>query len=131
MIALEVAEAELNRFADLMDLDFDTSVMDEEDSKEFTSHKERLIKALCAGNLTINDDGEPTYTCKRGDKRSLTFKEPTGAALMAMDKRKHGEQTAKTYAMMAEITGQEPKAFATMKMVDLKVCSSITMLFMG
>lgn len=131
-VALEVAQVELDRFIELMDLDLDTSDLDEEDCKELEKQKKLITSAICNGSLVINDDGEPVFTPRRTtDANPITFHEPTGASLTAMDRRKRGEDIGKAFSVMGDITGQGAKTFAAMKMGDLKVCQAITALFLG
>jgi len=131
-IALEVAEAEFTRFGDLMDLDLDPLDMDEEDKKGFEQQKKRVISSIQNGSLIINENGEPIFTptVKEG-ANPLTFHEPTGASLMAMDHKKRTEDVGKLYATMADMTGSSTGIFSKMKMRDLKVCMAITTLFLG
>jgi hypothetical protein len=68
---------------------------------------------------------------KQGDGDPITFYEPTGASLMAMDRKKKAEDIGKLYATMADMTKQPIKRFAGMKYRDLKVCIAITSLFLG
>ncbi len=131
-VAPEVAELEFDRFVELMDLELDESDMDTEDKGEFGKHKKKMIKAIQDGSLVIGVEGEPEYTPKRGDNHlPITFREPTGACLMAMDSRKEGQNVAKMYATMASMTKQNSKRFSNMKNVDLKVCLSIVTLFLA
>jgi hypothetical protein len=131
-IAKEVAEQEFNRFVECMDLDVEPADMDEDDRKGFDMQKRRIISAIEAGALTINDQGEPTYTPQRTkDAEPITFYEPTGASLMAMDRRKKNEDVGKMYAIMGDITKTHANTFSKMKMADLKVCQAITTLFLG
>lgn len=131
-IAKEVAEQEFDRFVEAMDLDVDPVDMDEEDKKGYHQQRDRVIAAIQAGTLTINDNGEPVFTPQRTkDAEPLTFHEPTGASLMAMDRKKKTEDVGKMYAVMAEITKSHPSTFAKMKMADLKVCQAVTTLFLG
>jgi len=131
-IAREVAEAEFQRFADMMDLDVDTSDMTEEDRQAFEQQRDRLLAAIQAGALVINEEGEPVFTPTRtADAAPITFREPTGASLMAMDKRKKTEDIAKLYAAMADMSGSHPSTFARMKMADLKIAMAITTLFLA
>lgn len=131
-IAKEVAEQEFERFADAMDLDVDTSTMDDDDRKGFEQQKGRIVSAICSGSLVINDNGEPVFTPQRSkDAGPITFQEPDGAALMAMDRKKKSEDIGKLYATMGAMTGTNAKTFSGMKMADLKVCMAITTLFLG
>ena len=132
-IALDVAEQEFDRFTDMMDLDVDVSRMDEEDKKSFESQKRPIIRALQMGSLVINEDGEPVYTPQRagGDVNPITFHEHTGASLMAMDRKKNGENMGKLYSVMGDMTRTNANLFAKMKGGDLKVCQAIVNLYMG
>ncbi len=132
LVAREVAEQDFNRFADSMDLDIDPVDMDAEDKKGFEQQKDRIISAIQSGSLVINDIGEPVFTPKRTkDADAITFYEPTGASLMAMDRKKKTEDVGKLYASMGEITRTHASTFSKMKMSDLKVCIAITTLFLG
>jgi hypothetical protein len=131
-LALEVAEAEFDRFVDCMDLDVDTSGMGEEDRESYGEQRDKIVSAIRGGSLVINDNGEPVFTPQRSkDQEPITFYEPTGASLMAMDRRKKSEDIAKMYAAMADMTKTTAKTFSGMKMGDLKVCLAITTLFLG
>ena len=131
-VALEVAEQEFGRFVELMDLDVDTSEMDAEDKKGFEQQKDRVVSAIQSGALTIGDGGEPTYTPQRSKGVDpITFYEPTGATLMAMDRKKKTEDIGKLYASMGDMTKTHAGVFSKMKMADLKVCMAITTLFLG
>jgi len=130
-IVKEFAEKELERFADIMGLDFDVADMDREDKADFESIKRRLIKRIMNRSLIINDNGEPVYTPQRsGEVEAITFKEPTGAMLMEMDKKKPSQEIGKVAIFMAAITGLSSAFFAKLKYADFNICSDITTLFM-
>lgn len=131
-IAKEVAEQEFNRFVDAMDLDVDPADMDEDDKKGFNQQKDRIIAGIQSGALVIKDTGEPVFTPQRtNDAEAITFYEPTGASLMAMDRKKKTEDIGKLYAAMGDITKTHASTFSRMKMADLKICMAITTLFLG
>jgi hypothetical protein len=72
------------------------------------------------------------YTPRRSkDIGDITFREPTGATLTAMDRKNQGEDVGKMFATMADMTGTTAKTFAGMQMSDLKVCMAIFNLFLG
>lgn len=132
-IALEVAEAEFERFADSMDLDMDTSKLDAEDLTSFNKIKDRIIRAMQRGALVINDNGEAVYTPQRPNSKSkdaITFHERTGASLMAMDGKKKGHDVAKTYAILADMCRVHPSTFAGLAGPDIKVCEGLFALLM-
>ncbi len=129
----EVAEAEFSRFTEKMDLDVNTEGMSADDKRDFTLQKDRLVRCIMGGSLTIDEDGQPTYTPQRAgdDVNAITFYEPTGASYIAMDRKKVGEDMGKLFATMADITKTSSGLFAKMKNADLKVCMSITTLFLA
>ena len=115
-----------------MDIAASTADMDAEDKKGFLEQRERIVKAVMSGALIVNDNGEPVYTPARTkDADALTFHEPTGASLMAMDRKKKTEDVGKLYATMGDMTKTHANTFSKMKMPDLKVCMAITTLFLG
>lgn len=133
-IAREVAEQEFDRFAESMDLDLKESGLDDDEVEDLHKLKNILVEAIQKGSMVINDDGEPVYTPVRGDedyRKPITFHEPTGASLMAMDRKKKNEDIGKLYSAMGEITKLPAARFARMKMRDLKVCMAVTQLFLG
>jgi len=132
LIAKEVAEQEFDRFVDLMDLDVDTDGMDEDDKKSFTQQKDKLISAIQTGALVVEDTGEPVFTPQRTEGATpIKFYEPTGASLMAMDRKKKTEDIGKLYAAMGDMTKTNAGLFSKMRMPDLKICMAITTLFLG
>lgn len=131
-IAVEVAEAEFDRFCDAMCIDNDPSTLDDDDKQGFAQQRNRVVSAIIAGSLVIDEEGRPVYTPQRvADAEPVTFYEPTGATLMAMDRRKKGEDIAKLYAAMADIARTHPSTFAKMPMPDLRVCMAIATLFLA
>jgi len=130
-IIKEMAEQEFDRFIEAMDIEADPLEMDDEDKEQFKKQKSLVVARIMAGNVIIDDAGQPVYTVKQGDGDPITFYEPTGASLMAMDRKKKAEDIGKLYATMADMTKQPIKRFAGMKYRDLKVCIAITSLFLG
>lgn len=132
VVAQEVAEAEFDRFVDLMDIDLDPDVMDDEDKKGVALQKTRMIKAIQRGSLVINDKGEPVFTPQRkAGVGPITFHCPTGAALMEVDKKKEGHDVAKSVTVMASISKTNPAVFANMEWPDFNVCSAVLTIFLA
>jgi hypothetical protein len=130
-IAKEVAEAEFNRFIEANDILIDDA-MEKEDRDAFNEQKARILRAIEFGAMVINEDGEPVYTPQRTkDAEPLTFHEPTGASLMAMDRKKRNEDVGKLYATMGDMTRTDAKTFSSLRMADLKVCMAVAALFLG
>ena len=122
------AASEFDRFADAMDLDLDESKMDAEDLTAFNKQKGRILRAIERGALMFNEGGEAIYTPhhKRTPSHDpVTFHERSGASLMAMDGKKKNADVAKTYAVMADMTGETAKTFALMVGPDIKVCEAL------
>lgn len=132
-VSKEVAEQEFERFADAMDLDVDTTGMDQEDVNAFNRQKSRIIRAMMDGALVINEEGEAVFTPQRNaskHKDAITFHERTGASLMAMDGKKKGHDVGKTYAVMGDMCKVHPGVFAGLAGSDIKVCEAIFALLM-
>jgi len=132
-VALEVAQAEFERFVEEMDLDVDTADMDVYDITAFNKLKRRIIKAICRGALVINENGEAVYTPSNSNsnyREPITFHERTGATTMAMDGKKKGHDVAKGYAVMAAVTKLHPGVFAGLAGEDIKTCEAIFALLM-
>ena len=127
----ETAMVEFDRFTESMDLDLDLTGMDDEDKIDFSKHRGALIRAIQIGSLVINDEGEPVFTPQRENGESITFHEPRGSALMAMDRKKKNHDMGKLFATMAEMTGRNPGTFSKMLMPDLKICMAIGTLFLA
>lgn len=129
----QTAEKEFDRFGNLMDLDFDTPAMNEEDAQNFNQQKGVFIRAVRRGLLSVDDEGQPVYELSGSvngiDK--ITFYEPTGADFRQQDKRKKNEMTARMHTIMASFTKTPEQVYAKMKNRDLKVCQAITTLFMA
>lgn len=132
-IALEVAEAEFDRFVELMDLDLDTADMDAEDLTGFNKQKNRIIRAIQRGHLIVNEKGEAVYTPfnpASKHKEEITFHERTGASLMAMDGKKKNHDVAKTYAIMGDMCKLHQNIFAGLVGSDIKTCEALFSLLM-
>lgn len=132
LVAKEVAEEEFDRFLEANDILADTENMDKEDRDSLNEQRARIVHAIEVGAMVISEDGEPVFTPRRTkDVPALTFHEPTGASLMAMDRKKKNEDVGKLYATMGDMTRTDAKTFSKMKMADLKVCIAVTTLFLG
>lgn len=134
-ISEDFANQEFDRFAEAMDLDFDDKTVanwDEDDQKGFLQNKRRFVGAVMKGNLTVNDNGEPVYTSDRANGgKPITFYEPTGGSMQAMDQKKKGHDVTKMYATMGDMTKTSAKTFSLMYSRDLKVCTAVAVLFLA
>lgn len=121
-ISPEVAAQELEKFFTAMGLDFDVDGMDEASREAFESAKADLVAAMGTGKLHINSEGQAVFTTREG--KQLTFREPTGASLMAMDSVRGGD-TNRLVAFMQDVTGSNPGEFAKMNLRDFKICAAV------
>lgn len=128
----EVAEVEFNRFVEAMSLDIEESSLNDEDKAGLALNRRRMLLAIETGSLVIDMDGVPTYTPQRSENReSIIFYEPTGASIMAMDRKKAGADVGKMFTIMADFTRTDDKRFANLKISDLNVCMAIATLYLG
>lgn len=126
------AELEFNRFVEAMNLDVEDEYLNDEDKAGLTLNRRRMIRAIEAGSLVIDGDGTPIYTPQRSDNTEpILFHEPTGASLMAMDRKKTGADVGKMFSIMADFTRTEPGRFAGLKTSDLNICMAIATLYLG
>lgn len=132
VIDIETASAEFDRWAEAMDLELDTALMDADDLNGFTRQKNRIVRAIERGALVVNDDGEAQYTpqnAKSKHQDAITFHERTG--LTAMDGAKKNQDMKRTYAVMGEMCKVHPNVFASNLVgIDIKVCEAIFSLLM-
>ena len=129
----EVALAEFENFLDAMGIFIDAGSLDAEDLTTFNKQKGRIVRAVCKGNLTFSDEGEAVFTPshKRSRyKEPITFRERTGASILASDNKKKNQDVAKSYAVMADMAGVPSGAFAGLAGEDIKVCEAIFALLM-
>lgn len=131
-VATEVAEQEFMRWAEGADLEFKLDGLGDEDKKAFFDSKNTIVRAIEIGILIVDEHGQFVLTPRTEDAPSpITFKEPTGGALMASDQKKKDHDVTKMFAVMAHMTGQNIQRFAAMPSKDLKICQSIISLFLG
>lgn len=131
-VAPDVADLEFQRFVELNAIDADVKTMTPEELSDFNKQKRLIVLQIMLGNLTLDENGVITYVTHRGEQQqTVIFHEPTGASMMAMDRRKKSEDVSKMFAAMADMCRCDAKTFAQMKMADLKVCLAIVTLFLA
>ena len=133
-VAPEVAQMEFDRFAREWDIDSDLGAMSLEDKASFESQKNRIIKEICAGQATIDDDGNVSYTLKHPKEGSalveLIFKVTRGNKAV-MDQYKERELMHKTMAYIGTLVGQPPKVMFGLDPRDQKFGEAIAVLFLA
>lgn len=126
------AELEFNRFVEAMNLDVEEEYLNDEDKAGLQLNRRRMLRAIEAGSLVIDAEGVPIYTPQRSDNTDpITFHEPTGASLMAMDRKKAGADVGKMFSIMADFTRTEQGRFAQLRTSDLNVCMAVATLYLG
>jgi hypothetical protein len=129
-LSMEFAEQEFNRFLDTMGISHE--LKNAEDEEVFNKHKTRIVGALCVGSLVITETGEPCFTPVRSlDKTPITFYEPDGKVLQAMDKRSEGCYISKLYEIIAAMTRTKAEKFQQMKIADFRICEALASLFLA
>ena len=105
------------------------SLDEEADSLEQT--KRVIFRAMGTGALTFDERGVPTYKTSTGD--SLTFPEPTGSVLIAMDGsgKKDIGPAHKFVLAFAELTGKPQHYFAKLPQRDIRVVQRLVQLFLA
>ena len=128
LIDRETAEREFDRMCDKMDVDTDLSDLNEEDVESFNSQKLKVVKAIEAGSVTVNDDGLPTYTTKAG--KELAVREITGTVLVSLDHIKKSDEIRRLFKMIQEITASNIKP-AELGRRDISVLGAMVGLFLA
>jgi hypothetical protein len=131
-VAKEVAEQELARFLEAMDLvdKIDPKLMSEENANALAKNKAVVLRNIEEGHLTIDEQGQAVYRPRLGNTAPVTFYEPTGASLMAMDGAGKGKDMTKMFRMMGDACQCDPSRFAKMKQRDLNPCLAVFSLFL-
>jgi len=132
-VARDVALNEFDRFADMMDLDLNESIMQDEDRAELAKQKNRVVKEIMNGSLVINEIGEAVYMPRHERsvyKEPITFHEHTGASIMAIDGKNHKARVAATHAIMGDMCNVNPLVFAGLVGPDYKICTALFALLM-
>ena len=130
-VAAEVAESEFARFIEAMELDVDPKGWTDDDKQSFDEAKRKIVGAMELGLLVVDEEGRPVYTPRVGNTSAITFYEPTGADLMAMDQAKKGASVSATWKVLAAMTKTDATRFSKMANRDLKVCQAVLALFLA
>lgn len=128
-VSNDVAQEEFDRFLDRNRLIWDIDDNDAEDRKDMIEYRDRFIREIEAGNLTIDDNGLPSYTCVYKEDCTFKFNRPTGATYAQMDKKKDSAKMAKLFVAIAEMTKRSPKVISTLDNYDLRVLIAIFSIF--
>ena len=125
---LEMAELEFERMCATMGVETDLTGEDDDTVKGFADLKRKVCRAIVAGDMVLTEDGRPIYTTTGG--KGMEFKEMTGAVLMSMDRVKSGENTAKMFTVIKELTGGGVPP-SQLKPKDIRVLFALVSLFLA
>lgn len=127
-IEKEVAQNEFERWASAWRIEVDESELNEEDAQSLNEQRSKIVKAIERGYLTVSEDGtELVLNTNKGD---VTFKEPTGAAYLAMDQHKN-KNMASSFGFMGAMTGTPAKYWSSVRGADLKIAQAVTAIFLA
>ncbi len=108
-------------------------VLDDVEGRSVERDKQIIISAIVRGDLTIDENGTPTYSpVTSANKDPIVFYKPKGDVLAAMDKRKDHQKVAQMYASLAQLTQTAPATFSKMDhKPDLEVCMALFSSFLA
>lgn len=132
-VDFETASNELEIYFDEMDINVDEKFLDDADIAALNKHKSRLITAIQRGDLTFNSSGEAVLQPSHKNSTytdPITFKERTGADVMATDNTKTTHLIGKMYAVLGSMCSIHPKTFTKLCGRDIKICESLFSLLM-
>jgi len=135
IVGKDVAEAEFERWAEAMGLTskFDVSLLNKKAVEELEDAKGPVIRAIMAGNLTVNSLGQFVYTPisvgQDGKLGAVIFKEPKMVDIR--DATKEDNKVESQALLMARMTGKPQTNLIHMHQRHSSVCKSIVGLFLG
>jgi hypothetical protein len=136
VIDRKTAEEEFERFCDSWEIDNDTSGMSEEDTTAFDGNRAKFINAVMRGRLKMDDSKDClvyTFSDKSPDRagQSIEVHRPKGASYLETDNYKSDKGMHKTFAILASMSGQDPKYFSRIDGVDMKPLQAVMTLFLA
>jgi hypothetical protein len=126
-VSNDVAQQEFERWAEAFEIDITTNDLDDEELKAFEAFKNKFIKRVEKGALTVDEYGVVEFTPRGDSEDPLKFDEPTGSLLSARQKNDTDIQAARR--VLAAWAGVPPKRFADMTLRDFNFCSELLAFF--
>ncbi len=137
VVAREVAEAELSRWEEALDVSIAKGIEragkkskkdedDGDDSNAFADAKEAVIDGIMAGFISIETDGTIVLKTPRL-QAAYRFEEPTGHAHTCLGKKSE----AGFVAFLASISQRSPEQFLKLKQREYRLSQAIGMLFLA
>lgn len=131
-ITLDQAKLEVIGFLQEHDLETDTSLMLEEDAKEFNEILDAVAKPVSQGRAVIDGDKyQLTLRKPQGDLTVVTVSGMSAADMFAADKAKKGNEMAKTGQMIASMIGVPFVQVGKFASQDFMLLSRLSGLFMA
>ena len=131
----ETAIAELERFCENNEIEYDESAMNDEEKETFKEVKQRFIKCCMAGRVEVSGTSikyiVSDFSPEGIKGEELILKRPGGKAFSATDDFKKDQDTHKLLAYMSVMTGKDVKYFNKLDVLDWKFISGIANLFLS
>lgn len=132
----QTAEEEFSRFCESWEIDDETATMDEEDTAAFEGNKAKFINAVMRGRLKLDDEKDCliyTFSQKSPERsgQDIEIRRPKGSSYLETDNYKSEKGMHKTFAILASMTGQDPKFYAKVDGIDMKPLQAVMTLFLA
>jgi hypothetical protein len=132
-VGKDVAEAEFERMCEARRVCTDADQLDADDITGLADIRKKLVRAIVAGHLVVEDNGDPVYTPPVEGAKPLHFHKPTSATYMAMDGKADDAQGSHMRMVRAitEMTRSNKGEVSKLEAPDYQVCQSISQLFLA
>lgn len=132
-VAMEVAVAEFERMCKARRVCTDPAMLDDGDVAGLADIRKKLTRAIVAGDLVIEDNGDPVYTPPVEGAKPLRFHKPTSATYMAMDGKDEDAQGSHMRMVrgITEMTRSNKGDVSKLDAPDYQVCQSLAQLFLA
>ena len=130
----ELADEEFEKWAEIFYLDCDVESMDSEEADDFKKIKKQFVLSLRLGRVSIDEDGDLTLKLIEplGEKTELVFAQKfNSSAFIQMDRHKEKESMKKTLSFLGGWTKTDPRQLYKLDARDMKLCLSLTTLFLA
>lgn len=130
-VAKEAAEADFARLCVLRRIDTDEDGMTPKEIESFAGLRTKVVKAICAGTLVVEEKGGVIYTPPVADPKPITFRMAKGSTFMAMDDGKAKGEQHQMVAMIADMTGWSKGDLSKLDAPDYVFCTNLVNLFLA
>lgn len=130
----ETAVAEFERFCEANEIDYDESVMTDEELDSFLPLKKRFVRACMDGRVEV-DGLNIKYTISQFSGKCageiVVIKRPTGKAFMMLNKYSEKQGVNKLQAFLSAMMEESNFSFALLDSKDLMFLIGIATLFLA